>query len=109
VVAILLQIVHQSATLGDETRRIAAVMALRGASSRGFAAWRMLLSLPQVWLPRIIERAERVAAVMALRGYHAIAPTSFQHPKMRLIDVWLVMLPVGLLILAIMLRLWSVA
>jgi hypothetical protein len=29
--------------------------------------------------------------------------------KMRLIDVWLVMLPVGLLILAIMLRLWSVA
>ncbi|MBI5536962.1 MAG: hypothetical protein HY898_29850 [Deltaproteobacteria bacterium] len=69
VSAILLQIVHQSAALGYETRRIAAAMSVRGASGSGMAAWRVLASLPQVWLPRVLLRAERVAAAMEVRGY----------------------------------------
>jgi cobalt/nickel transport system permease protein len=69
VSAILLQIVHQTATLFYETRRVAAAMAVRGASSSGIAAWRVLVSLPRVWLPRVIVRAERVGAAMELRGY----------------------------------------
>jgi len=66
---ILLQIVTQTVSLGAETRRIAAAMAVRGASRRGRTAWRVLSSLPQVWIPRIVERADRVAAAMELRGY----------------------------------------
>ena len=66
--AILLQMVHQTASLSRESGRVAAAMAVRGASSGGVTAWRLLSSLPQVWLPRVIERAERVAAVMELRG-----------------------------------------
>jgi energy-coupling factor transporter transmembrane protein EcfT len=69
VSAILLQIVHQTSTLFYETRRVAAAMAVRGASSGGATAWRVLASLPQVWLPRVIVRAERVGAAMELRGY----------------------------------------
>ena len=69
VSAILLQIVHQSAALGYETRRIAAAMSVRGASGSGVAAWRVLSSLPTVWLPRVLIRAERVAAAMEVRGY----------------------------------------
>lgn len=69
VSAILIQIVHQTGALFNETRRVAAAMAVRGASSGGRTAWRVLSSLPQVWLPRIIQRADRVSAAMELRGY----------------------------------------
>jgi energy-coupling factor transporter transmembrane protein EcfT len=67
--AILLQIVVQTASLGAEAQRIAAAMAVRAASSRGRTAWRVLSSLPQVWIPRVVQRADRVAAAMELRGY----------------------------------------
>jgi len=67
--AILLQIVIQTASLGAETRRIAAAMAVRSASARVRTTWRVLCSLPQVWIPRIVARADRVAAAMELRGY----------------------------------------
>jgi energy-coupling factor transporter transmembrane protein EcfT len=69
VSAILLQIVNQTAALGYETRRIASAMAVRGASGKGVAALRVLVSLPQVWLPRVLVRAERVASAMDVRGY----------------------------------------
>ncbi len=69
VSAIVLQIVHQTAALGYETRRIAAAMAVRGASGSGLAAFRVLFSLPRVWLPRVLLRAERVACAMDVRGY----------------------------------------
>ena len=66
---ILVQIVHQTATLFYETRRVAAAMAVRGASGGGVAAWRVAASLPRVWLPRVAARAERVANAMEVRGY----------------------------------------
>ncbi|MFH0899563.1 MAG: ATP-binding cassette domain-containing protein [Pseudomonadota bacterium] len=69
VALILLQIVQQTATLLYETKQIASAMAIRGAAGRGTAVWRVLSSLPQVWLPRVMARAERVAAAMELRGY----------------------------------------
>jgi energy-coupling factor transporter transmembrane protein EcfT len=69
VPAILVQIVQQTATLLYETRRVASAMAVRGATTGGLAALRVLASLPVVWLPRIIERAERLGAAMELRGY----------------------------------------
>jgi energy-coupling factor transporter transmembrane protein EcfT len=69
VSAILLQIVHQTATLAYETRRVASAIAVRGASTGGLTAWRLLSSLPRVWLPRIVQRADRTAAAMELRGY----------------------------------------
>lgn len=78
VSAILLQIVHQTATLFYETRRIAAAMAVRGASSGGVAAWRVLFSLPRVWLPRVVARAERVGAAMEVRGYADAPPRSLR-------------------------------
>ena len=69
VTAVLTQIVRQTGTLVQESRRITAAMALRGASGAGLAAWRVLAALPVVWLPRVARRAERVAAAMELRGY----------------------------------------
>jgi len=63
------QIVHQAASLFYETKRVASAMAVRGASGGGKAAWQVLWSLPRVWLPRIVDRADRVADAMELRGY----------------------------------------
>lgn len=69
VAAILIQVVHQTSELLSETGRVAEALAVRGASGEWRAALRVLTSLPRVWLPRIIGRADRVAAAMELRGY----------------------------------------
>lgn len=68
-VAILLQIVQQTGALVAETQRIAAALALRTGSGGRAAAWRVLWSLPRVWLPRVLLRAERVGDAMELRGW----------------------------------------
>ena len=67
--AVLIQIVHQTGELLAETKRVAAAVAVRGGSGGGRSAVRALASLPRVWLPRIISRADRVAEAMELRGY----------------------------------------
>lgn len=71
--SLLWQIAHQALVLLDETRAIAAAMALRGASGPLCTTGRVLASLPTVWLPRVLERAERVASAMALRGLDGAA------------------------------------
>jgi energy-coupling factor transporter transmembrane protein EcfT len=69
VTGILVQIVQQTASLLAETKRVAAAMAVRGASGGVRALLRALASFPRVWLPRLVVRAERLAAAMELRGY----------------------------------------
>lgn len=107
VSAILLQIVHQTATLVHETRRVAAAMAVRGAVSGGLAAWRVLFALPQVWLPRVIERAERVGAAMELRGYCDAAPPAAARAPRGPADLAVLGAAVGALALASLLRVWG--
>jgi energy-coupling factor transporter transmembrane protein EcfT len=67
--AVVVQIVHQASELVSETGRVMGALAVRGGSGGGRAARRALVSLPRVWLPRVVGRAERVAAAMELRGY----------------------------------------
>ncbi|MFH1434165.1 MAG: energy-coupling factor transporter transmembrane component T [Pseudomonadota bacterium] len=90
LVGLLAQIIHQAGALVGETRRIAAAMAVRGASGRTRSSWRILTSLPTVWLPRVATRVERVAAAMELRGFDP--GTLFHgHEAMRPRD-WIVLL-----------------
>jgi energy-coupling factor transporter transmembrane protein EcfT len=67
--SVIVQVVRQTSELAAETGRVAGALAVRGGSGGARTAWRMLTSLPRVWLPRIIGRADRVAAAMELRGY----------------------------------------
>jgi energy-coupling factor transporter transmembrane protein EcfT len=67
--SVIIQVVRQSSELAAETGRVAGALAVRGGSGGAKTACRMLASLPRVWLPRIIGRADRVAAAMELRGY----------------------------------------
>lgn len=67
--AIVIQIVHQTGELYYETGRVSAALAVRGGSGGGRAAAAMLTSMPRVWLPRVMGRADRVAAAMEARGY----------------------------------------
>ena len=90
LVGLLTQIIHQAGALAGETRRIAAAMAVRGAVGRFRSAWRVLTSLPTVWLPRIATRVERVAAAMELRGFEA-GSCSLRPVAMRRRD-WIVLL-----------------
>ena len=75
VTALLVQILHQAATLTDESRRISAVLRLRNVSKGYKLKIRVITMLPVVWMVRIINRAERVGAAMELRGFdmHAIS------------------------------------
>ncbi|MBN2381268.1 hypothetical protein JXQ70_00155 [bacterium] len=102
VIAILLQIVHQTTVLYYETRQISSALAVRGASSGILTVWRVLSSLPQVWLPRIIFRAERVAAVMELRGFCETRPLSFDKVILKYHD-YLVLTSAGLFVISALL------
>jgi energy-coupling factor transporter transmembrane protein EcfT len=104
VSAILLQIIHQTGTLIDETRQVASAMAIRGASGSGRTAWRVLASLPQVWIPRVVVRAEEVAAAMEVRGYGQDTIPSFHQNRLRVRDVIVLLLAAGLLGGAVTLR-----
>jgi energy-coupling factor transporter transmembrane protein EcfT len=104
--AILIQIVHQASELQFETRRVAAALSVRGATSGGRTALRVLTSLPRIWLPRIIAHADRVAAAMELRGYAESDPRTFGRRAIRVPDVGSIFAVLGVLALAVALRCW---
>ena len=107
VSAILLQIVHQTATLAYETDRVASAMAVRGASKGYRTAWRVMSSLPQVWWPRILGRADRVAATMEFRGYCTTDLPSDGHVPVRLADGIVLVTAFAALGAAVATRGWS--
>jgi energy-coupling factor transporter transmembrane protein EcfT len=77
---VLVQIVHQAAGLVRETDGIASAVAVRGGTTGYRTAIRVLCSIPRVWLPRVVERAERVGAAMELRGYCEREPPERKQP-----------------------------
>jgi len=108
IVEIVLQIVHQTETLVSETERIGSAMAIRGASTGVLTGWRVLASLPRVWLPRVIDRAERVAATMELRGFGERALSSPPPARVSRVDGAALLLTAAAMGLAVALRLGSV-
>ena len=109
VSAIVVQIVHQTASLFYETKRVASAMAVRGASGGGKAAWHVLWSLPRVWLPRIVDRADRVADAMELRGYCDGETRTLRSRRMRAADWAALALALAVLGLAVVIRVRGVA
>jgi energy-coupling factor transporter transmembrane protein EcfT len=74
---VLIQIVHQTGILLDETTRITQVLRVRAHGARG--AWRVAASLPRAWLERIAGRAARTGDAMEVRGYVHLAREPFPH------------------------------
>lgn len=92
-----LQIIHQTGELQRETVRIARTIAVRGGTSGIRCGVQLARSVPHVWLPRVLFKAERVAFGMELRGYTA---ASLALPR----EIWTlrewVMILVGAVVLA---------
>jgi energy-coupling factor transporter transmembrane protein EcfT len=105
VSAILLQIVHQTSELVYETRRVAAAIAVRGGSTGWQTSIRLLSSIPRVWFPRLLNRADRVAAAMEVRGYCEADPQAFDRTSMTFADAATLLIVIGILLLATVLRL----
>jgi len=106
--AILLQIVHQTPELVYETRRVASAMAVRGASAGWWTSLRLVASIPRVWLPRLLVRAERVGAAMEVRGYCETDTHGPRHPSMTRVDAVTLWVTVAVLALALGLRLGGI-
>ena len=94
VCLIVFQVLHQTAELYYETRRIAAAISVRGAAGYVRTGWRLIVSLPTVWLPRVINRAERVGGAMEVRQYDCDAVAEANRLPLSLTDA-------GTLILAL--------
>jgi len=103
---ILVQIVHQTGTLIYETGRIASAMAVRGAAGGGKNVYAILWSLPRVWLPRVIERAERVAMAMELREYRS-GVYGFDSPVNRFADIFVLVIMLTWLAAVVIVRYWG--
>lgn len=73
---LIIQIVHQTAMLTNESWRISSALRIRGLPSRFTTRLRFLPALPAIWLLRIMNRAERVAVAMDLRGFEVITRTT---------------------------------
>ncbi len=104
VTGVVIQIVHQTAVLFAETGSVAAAIAVRSGSGRAGTVLRVLASVPRVWLPRIIHRADRVSAAMELRGYAETDLRVMGPTKPRAADAAAIGAAVGLLALAAAIR-----
>ena len=100
--AIVANIVVQTVALLRETRNIIQALTLRGAQDGWRASWLVATSLPRVWFPRIIQRAERNAMAMDLRGFNGCLqtdpPASLSHSARFLTAGCAIMLVLSLLL-----------
>jgi energy-coupling factor transporter transmembrane protein EcfT len=80
---LLLQILHQTGLLIDETVRIRRALAVRAPARSGIASVRVMAALPRVWLERVAARAERTALALELRGYHLHGASPLPPPPAR--------------------------
>lgn len=72
--AVIVQIMHQTGLLADESRRIASALRMRGAhAARPAERLRCVCQFPVVWLLRLLARAERVGLAMEVRGFAGAA------------------------------------
>ncbi len=76
IASLISQIVHQTAMLTNESRRISSAVRIRGAPTGCMARLRFLPALPTIWLLRIMNRAEHIGAAMELRGFEMTRETA---------------------------------
>lgn len=70
---LILQIVHQTSLLAEDSRRMVMALRVRGVTSASVVARiRCLFALPVLWLLHLVLRAERVSAAMEVRGFDGV-------------------------------------
>ncbi|MGA9115230.1 MAG: energy-coupling factor transporter transmembrane component T [Bacteroidota bacterium] len=74
------QMLHQSGLLLDETDRIRRAIALRGGASGFRLTFLLVRTIPAVWLPRLLARADRLGMVMEARGFGAMPRGPWRNP-----------------------------
>ncbi len=100
---LLVQIVHRTHALFAETRGMVQAIRVRGAANGLRAAWATAAALPRVWMPRIIDRAERVSDAMEVRGFDSTS-IGADATSWRRVDVIGLGLPLATLATAVTLR-----
>ena len=104
IAALLLELAQQTAVLGQEARGVLLALRLRGGALGPRASLSLAAAWPRVFLPRLVERAERRALAMELRGYDG-RPVALAEHRRSLADSLALGLGVGWLALCAALRL----
>lgn len=66
---LIMQILQQTGVLLAETRRASDAIALRSSSGGRYGMLLLARNIPNVWLPRMLYKAERVASAMEVRQF----------------------------------------
>lgn len=105
VTGLLVQIVHQTALLIDESRRMTDALRVRGVPSARLAVrLRVAAALPAGWLARMVTCAVRVGDAMEVRGFDGRMPTA---PAIRFAcSDWMVMAGSALLAAGALILRW---
>jgi len=104
VASLLVQLVHQTFLLANESRRMMTAMRMRGVpEARVATQLRVLAALPVCWLTRIATHAGRVGDAMELRGFDGL-PRNTPHGRLTLRDALALALALQALGGALMLR-----
>lgn len=104
VTMILLQIIHQTLAMWDQTIRIGRAIAVRACASGPGLLWRIFTGLPGVWLPGVVQKADRVAAAMELRGFCRPWGLAIERAELTVIDLAAIVIGIALLVIAVVLR-----
>lgn len=104
VAMILLQIIHQAFAMWDQTIQIGRAIAVRACTSGLGLLWRILSGLASVWLPGIVQKADRVAAAMELRGFCRASELPIDRVRLTVIDLAAIVISIALLVTAVVLR-----
>jgi len=106
-VVLIVQLIHQTMLLTEETLRIIQVLRLRGAS--GVRGIRVLFSFPIVWMVRMLFRAERTAAAMTVRGYGIEAIMTDKSIQLTIADVLTIIGVSAFFVASVLMRLRIIA
>ena len=78
---LIMQILQQTGVLLAETRRASDAIALRSSSGGKYGMLLLARNIPNIWLPRMLHKAERVASAMEVRQF-GDAPVVQSHRKL---------------------------
>jgi energy-coupling factor transporter transmembrane protein EcfT len=107
LVGLITQILIQTGVLLEETLSLIRALRLRYSQSGIRVLWLLACGIPSMWLPRVLNRAERTAVAMVWRGFDGRLSLTELDP-LGALDWFVVLAATGWLLVSLLLFHWGV-